>query len=245
MKIDINIINQIINSKNKNCKNINIDYKNKHKHYKISNKYLCVTNIDRDFSNIKQNDLFPFLLIEKNINQINLLSKLVSQKINSSLVLYRSIGKFSIIERLAKESIYQCLKNNNYNIEFFIDEVVGFDNIYKKELKILPYVLTANCLSVLYKIYQKLESFYAEVAIGASQNYFSKIKKYSNARIYGIMKYNENMVKFTTISQINFKKCIFIFINKLNIYNKKIKLIFQMLNNLIPYLRTNIISFAS
>ena len=75
------------------------------------------------FRNIKQNDLFPFLLIEKNIGQINLLSKLVSQKINSSLVLYRSIGKLSIIERLAKESIYQCLKNNNCNIEFFIDEI--------------------------------------------------------------------------------------------------------------------------
>lgn len=237
MKIDINIINQIITTKNKNCKIVKIKCKNAQKRIKIGANYIQPTKSDKNIEFILKNniDLFPFVLILKNKQVFTDISNYLSQKINSQITLFRSVKSITIVEYVAKSCVLNCIKADAVDCEKKLKNNFDILKFYKKELQIIPYLMLNNLLSVVYDIYNKLHEMYLDICIGAKQRNFIFYKNFSLARVYGIVKYNQNMLKYANISKINIKKCVFNFINKLTIYYKKLQLVFKMANNLIKY----------
>ena len=73
------------------------------------------------------------------------------------------------------------------------------------------------------------------IAIGAKQNLFIFWRKYTLSRVYGIIKYNANLLKYISISKINVTKCVFDFLSKLNKCQIEVDVIINLIQGLLPY----------
>lgn len=237
MKIDNDLICQIISSKNKKRKTVNCKCKNRTKIAKLGLKNVKTTNIASKICKIfnLQPDIFPMDALNKNKNKLIDLSVNLSQKINSQIMQFRSVKTYTIIECIAKECVFWCIKHDNEDVEMHINNIYGFNNLYKKEKQILPYLIINELLSWVYGIVNTLDYFATEINVGALQNHFVFCNNYTLARVYGIAKYNQNLLKYINISKKNIKKCVFNFINKLIGYNKKLKLILNLINKITKY----------
>ena len=79
---------------------------------------------------------------------------------------------------------------------------------------------------------QKIEK---QIFAGANQKLFFKNANLSYAKVYGIAKYNKNLLKYIDISKINIKKCIYCFIEKLNKIDCTISLLLKKINWLLSF----------
>lgn len=218
--------------KRKKCKN---NCKKRIKTAKITQKTIKTTQIDKRMQRAMSNGVDIFSLAEFYENRLYVLalSKYLSQKINSQICCYRGVKSATIVEIVAKRAIRECFYADIYNIDKYI--INKYNLLYKKEMQILPYLLINECLNVMRNIIRIFNNYYSEIKSGAGQNVFKYRQEYSLAKIYGIAKYNPNLLKCIEISNLNIRKCVFSFINKLVWYQNKIHLIFKMIDNLQKY----------
>ncbi len=229
------IINRLIDSINKKRKINKNSCKKRNKTAKISKKALKTTQIEwkmRKSLNCNL-DIYSLNEIYNNKELLLHLSKYLSKKINSQIGVFRSVKSVTIVEFIAKECIFDCFCNDDYNIDKYI--IYKYNLLYKKELNILPYLILDKLLHTIVNIMAVFNRFCKDISSGAVHDSFNKPQNYSLAKIYGIAKYNKNLLKYMQISNCNIKKCVFLFINKLTWYQNKIHLILLMINNVLKY----------
>lgn len=237
-KITVEIINEL-NKKRKNdkkyCKNSVKNVNKRQKTKKISYKPINTTNFDMQLNKMlqKQCDIYSYKQIQERKSYIIQLSKYNSQKINSQILPFRSAKTQTIVEIIAKNIISDCFAQNIYNIDKYINNKYSY--LYKKEFAILPYLLIDNLFCQLLSICDKMNQMYVDIQTGAKESRFYNYQKYSLAKIYGIAKYNDNLLKYIKISGVNIKKCVFCYIKQLNMHSQKVDLLFKMIDNILPY----------
>lgn len=233
--MDKNFINQLILKTNKKRKNDKKYSKKCIKTAKIVQKTVKTTQIAKRVQKSIRTPMDIFSLAEfyQNKEHIYALSKYLSQKINSQICRFRGVKSITIVETVAKYAIKECFCGDIYNIDKYI--IDNYNILYKKEMQILPYLLLNECLTVACNVIRIFHNYYNEIMSGASQNIFEYRRKYSLAKIYGIVKYNQNLLKYIEISNVDVKKCVFAFISKLIWYQRKMHLILKMIDNLQKY----------
>lgn len=228
--------NTIINHLLKNRKIDKIKCKKHTKTAKIGYKTIKTTQIDAKMQKISQFrvDIFSMAKIYSNMHCLSGLSKYSANKINSQINSFRSVKGTTLVEFSAKEIIKACFWGDVYNIDKYI-VYNNYNILYKKELQVLPYLLLNEIFSAICNIANKIKHVDSEISAGAGLNRFNNWQQFSLAKIYGIAKYNPNLLKYIEISNVNIKKCVFAFITKLNLYQNKISLLLKMVDNILPY----------
>ncbi len=209
--------------KNKKCKNEQKNCKNSTKRYKISQYNLSTTNIAAKLKRIinKQPDLFPEWNIYNNKDNLFSIGNIVAKSVNKCLDKFRGTKGKPLIELVAKDCVNYA-EQNFANIEDYINNRYGFCNFYKKELKILPSLLIINMLEKIVTISKELSFVQANIVSGAMASKPPKETNSNFEKIYGYVKYNQNMLKISQISLLKIKKCVFYFIDKLNKTDKSL-----------------------
>lgn len=229
------VLYQLINSINKKRKIDDNRVKKRKNSIKIVQKHIKTTQIDKKMQKIVDSNIDIFSLVEfyKNKDCLCALSKYLSLKINSQIGEFRGVKTATIVEIVAKRTIKECFCGDIYNIDKYI--ISNYNILYKKEIRILPYLLLNEILFVLCNIVTIFCNYRNQIISGARLKVFKNNQKYSLAKIYGMAKYNPNLLKYMQISNVNIKKCVFAFISKLVWYQNKIQLIFKMIDNLKKY----------
>ena len=211
--------------------------KKRNKYANVRYKTLNPTNIDKRLSQaMKTNvELYPINPVYKNKDKLLKISKNISQKINTQLNKFRCKNNVVFIDSVAQACVLYCVKNNQSNILLAIEKKCGFDNLLIKEKRILASLLLENALNCVYLLILKLESQYLDILIGAKKRFFFASDNYSLSIIYGVVKYNPNLLKYINISNCDIKKCVFRFLCQLQFYNDKMLLCLKLINNLLGY----------
>jgi len=210
------------NCKNKKCK-INLsELKNTIKNTKIRYIKLHATKIDKIVSSAtnKLPNIFPEYSIYNNRHFLCELAGRTACKINKQIVTYKAINSMCCVDFIAYDCANQVLRQKQIDIFKYVNEKYGSFELKKKEKQIFPYLLCEKFLLVIVQLLSVLARLVSEVEYGAKYN-GTKIRNFSYANIYGLLKYNKNMAKIGHNLKIDYKKCVFLFIDKLiNIENK-------------------------
>lgn len=228
-----NSIYQVINQKNKNCKTDRNISKKQEKSVKRMYKKLKPTKTDKSVKQIYAMpvEVFPQRVLIDNKDYLINISKYLSKKINSQITCYRSLNCHTIVEFVAKDCAKQILKTDKIDIIKYINNQYGFSSLYKKEVTILPCLIVNELLKLICELSDVLNVIALNIKKGAEIRRYSAKYKYADATIYGIFKYNRNMLKFAQISYNYVEKCVFNLIDKLNRYYNKL----QVLINYVKY----------
>ncbi len=225
-----------INQKNKNCKNDAKKLKFCDTNSKKRYKYLKPSNIDKQVNSmfLYPAEVFPEQTIMDSKAFLVDLSKKLVNKINKNCQEYRGNSSATLIEFVAKDCANQIVKQDKIDIEKYINDRYKFNCFYKKELKFLPFLIMQELLVHICNIKKQLENISMEIQVGAV---LKKCKNnlLTNATIYGIFKFNKNLLKFNEISFDYVKKCVFNLICKLDFINLKL----NVLINYIKYFNNN------
>jgi len=224
--MNINDINQLISHKNKKRKKCLEKLKNDLCNTKICYKLLKPIKIDKLIYKILNTDysLFPEENFKCYKQQLFNISINLSRKINSQICRYRSAKGRVLVEYIAKICIDKLLTQGNINISKFINAKIKVNDLYKKELNILPALILIELYNRLRLLCNYMKRIQKDISYGAITTCVSSTT-YSNAFYYGLIKYNKNLVKIGNISNINYRKCVFYFIEELNDIDKKIKIV--------------------
>ena len=210
-------MNYLINNyNNKKCKISKKSIKLHPKQRKLYYKKLNITKMDKVISKITKNapNLFPEYVIYNNKQFIIELSNKIAQKINSQIITYKATNKLCFVEYLAVDCANQILKQDKVDVFQYIQKQYGYCALNKKECRVFPYLLCEKLLLLISQLHSTLASCANQIEFGAK---FSgqDIACFSYANYYGLVKYNKNYAKIAYNSNINYKKCIFLFIDKL------------------------------
>ena len=192
-----NYLNKYASNIIKNNNNI-LNYKKKYKYKKLSRSYLyfSLQNLNK-----KQNYITYVEYINKSrLDKIIKISQNVDNKINSDLQKYRCIDNICIVETIAKSFAYAILVEENFNIFNTFEKLCSETKIYKKEAKILKYLI----ISELILNYKKLQNDILKLKkdIIKCTNIRKCNKNLSFAKIYGISLFNSSSSKFIKNSNV-------------------------------------------
>ena len=216
MKYKYNI-KQIIR-KNKNSKNVKITLKNAIKTLKIHYTSAKITKISKKVIKLltKEPRLYPeYMFFEQKDNKIELLNNL-SQKLNSQICKFRSVKRVIFVDYVAKFCADSAVSLKTFDLVSFVQKEFGVQNLYKKETYILPYLVMWQLFTKIIDCYHQMKIIEKQIFDGAKEYSSKNIEKFSDAKIYGIVKYNKNLLIFSNILDLKFQKCVFNLITKLN-----------------------------
>lgn len=223
----------INNSKNKKCKTCKNNIKKHVKHAKNTYTKLKISTIDKSLLKLfnKQPNLFPEYVIYRQNHTLFELSKNISQKINSQIIKYKSKKSLCFVEFLGADCARQIFLQQEVDVFKYAFNTYGYNSLNKKELKIFPYVLSNYIFVAIIKVMKLLNRYAAEIEYGA----LCKNKLPTNlslANIYGVVKYNPNYALIAQNLNVNYKKCVFDFVNKLSNIELKLQICVKYLKYL-------------
>ena len=216
---------QIINHKNKKCKSAVQSRKNITKSAKSRYYNLFTTNVHRKIKKVCgcRVNLFPQWQLVNNRQILVNASKIVAEKLNNNIGVYRGTKGRAFVELVALDCIRAIVKDNKLTAEKYINARYGLCNFYKKELKVLPYLIVNYLLGYIAKLADKLLLMQKNIAKGARVFNVSGISAWNEAKLYGFAKYNKNTLKISAINSNHLKKCVFYFIVSLNKLDEQLK----------------------
>lgn len=225
-KTSTQIFKEIIKCKNKKCKTITFNVESVLKKYKLQRKNLSIVNLSDKAKKIfsANVDIYPYKTIIENGTYLQSVADVLTEKINANITEFRAYKNIPLIQFVAKDCAKRILQTDNVNIVRYVQEEYGYNNLYKKEILILPALIIAYLINALILLCNNVRDIEADIKIGASLKTI-KCSSINNAMAYGIAKYNVNLLKLSENCDINFKKCTFNLIAKLNVINKKFKII--------------------
>ena len=219
------LINLLINTKNKKCKMCAINMQKHVYFYKILQKHVKIYTHDKLLSLFKNKKPNIFAEYEY-YNQRDMLEEVatkVCDKLNSNTAKYRGVKSDTIIESVAENVASEISAKSGVDIIKFISKTYNFDNFYKKELTILPTLIAAKITQKIANILLKLNSIDKAIKCGSKYSTFVPDKNYSNGELYGIIKFNKNLLKFSEIPNSVFYHSVFSLIRLIEDYQCQLR----------------------
>lgn len=218
------LINLLINTKNKKCKNYSVDTQNRIYIYKIRQIKLKIYTQDKLASRLiykKPNIFAEYAYYNQRFMLYNLANK-VCTKLNKNVSKYRGVKNTTFIEFVAENIATEISAKSGVDIIKFIAKTYNFNNFYKKELLILPALIVAKLLQKIIDIATFLSSVDRAIKRGSNYSNFIENKTYSDAELYGIIKFNKNLLKFSMVPTNVFYHGVFCLIKQIEECEKKL-----------------------
>ena len=159
------------------------------------------------------------------------IAKLVDLKINNNKSHFRAYQKETLIESITKEVVDITLKNNHPTLQKIYLQKYRLFNIQEKENRVSKFLIGKFLLENLIIIKEKMDKLSKIIIKSKNAKSFSFCKNniYSNAKIYGIAKYNKNSTKIFYQQNINKDSCLRDFFTYLDLQEVKVKIIVHYL----------------
>lgn len=232
------IIFTVLNNRHKNAKYhyfYKNTYRSKRNINKLRTKRLNASRTRKKLKTILNNNMPRFCFLVNIIKESKFylsLSKFTDYKINSNKTRYRIKYNHIFIEKIASTLVSKFKITNSPTIFKNYNLIKAKVKIRKKEEKVLKLLITKYLLLHLFGILNKLYTLDKIIQNAKKRKVFKLLKNdlYTQAELYGIIKYNPNYTYFREKYNIDNLFNFDLFFNYINHYK-------QALNNTTHYLK--------